>query len=107
MVYSRGGQTFWIAGQISRKNIVGGRKKINETKIILVLAKKRLISHVYLRSYVLKLRSTLIKFSTRAAKNLWEPHAARGPHFGHVWSIVTPEYLPVTVCFGIFFIFIK
>ncbi len=74
---SRGGQTFWIAGQISRKNIVSGSKKINEAKFMLVLSKKRLILHVYLQSRVLKLRSALIKFSTRATKNLWQ--ATCGP----------------------------
>ncbi len=40
MIYTRGGQTFWITGQISRKNSVADSKKINETKFMLLFAKK-------------------------------------------------------------------
>ncbi len=32
VVYGRGGQTFWTAGQILRKNSYAGRKKIYHTK---------------------------------------------------------------------------
>jgi hypothetical protein len=54
IVYTGGGITFWIAGQISRKNGVAGRKEINETKFMLVLPKKRLTLHVYLQNYIPK-----------------------------------------------------
>jgi hypothetical protein len=38
--YNRGGQTFWIAGQISRKNSVAGRKKFMKQKLCLFLPKR-------------------------------------------------------------------
>jgi hypothetical protein len=61
---------FGSRAKFQEKNSVAGRKKINETKFVLVFAKKRQILHVYLQSRVLKLRIALIKFSTRAAKNI-------------------------------------
>jgi hypothetical protein len=40
---------FGLRAKFQEKNSVAGRKKINEAKFMLVLAKKRLILHVYLQ----------------------------------------------------------
>ncbi len=57
-----------------QEKIVLRAEKNNEAKLMLAFAKKRLILHVYLPSHVLKLRSALIKFSTRAAKKSLAGH---------------------------------
>ncbi len=76
---------FWIAGQISRKNCVAGRKKNYQSKFTLGFfqQKERLILCVYLQILCAKTKSSaLIKFATRAIKIFGRPHAVRGPHFG-------------------------
>ncbi len=54
--------------RVFREKIVLRTAKKLMKQNMLVLAKKRLVLHVYVKSYVLKLRSALVKFSTRATK---------------------------------------
>jgi len=71
MIYNRGGQTFFLTGQISLKYCIAGRKKFSA---LFFLHKDHIID-VNLGHFVHKcvINSLVVhpKFDTGAAENLW------------------------------------
>jgi len=84
ILYCRGGQTFFLAGQISMKYWIAGRKKKFLPYFFLRKDVNWCKFWVFFYINASKIAELCIQNLTQGPQKIFGgPHAARGPHFGH------------------------